>query len=683
MVSLSALGCTPAKIKQFQHKNIFTAEDLISFLPKRYFDFRVQKTPDTVFDKEITSMIGTLTKMSSKTTSTGLPLLTLTLQEQQSHKYFYVNYFHSDYLADRMHIGDVLFFGGQVRVTYFGNRRSVSFTNPQFFSEYPETMQKLIPDYKKIPGMSSSYYTDTLHKALHYAYKKEYLEPVIIKQLNMIRSETVPLFIHTPKTPEDIRKAHIRMAFDDLFFFNFMLKHQQSISDTDDKTPVLFHSHSVFDSYRKSLPFELTPDQKAAVNQIYKTGAEGKRINMLLQGDVGYGKTEIAKALALFTAESHAQTVILAPTVVLARQHYEDFSSSFKDLGIHVVFLSQELKKKEKNAVLKQIKSGEADVIIGTHAVFSKDVQYYNLGSLVIDEEHRFGVEQREELIQKAGHGIHRLSMSATPIPRTLALSMYGDSIDVVELRTAPPHKKPVTTMLVSDFSEISPEVFKTLQAGHQCYVVCPLIQSDTEKTAELMSVEETSAQYRSTFEPYGYSVGCITGKMKASETADVLQQFTEGKINILIATTIIEVGVNVKNATLMIINNAERYGLAQLHQLRGRVGRGAAAGECILYYSGKDEDVLDRLKFLCSNTNGFEIAKKDMERRGVGNFIGTVQSGDNKYFSLILSCPKLNTYIKKLVNEIYKDPVRRDYYLRQLDERFENESSQEQKEVK
>lgn len=679
MVSLDALGCTSAKQKQFNEKNIWSAEDLIMRLPTTYYDFREPKNTDTVYDGEVAALIGVVESVKTKLTITGSEMVTFDVRDVTSRKFFHVMYFNASYMINKIPGGIPVFFGGHVQVRMFGSNRYVSMTNPPYVSQNPKEMMKLIPQYRKIPGMSVSYYNDTLHKALMLTTMHEYLQPEVVQKAHLVPYEKLPYYIHSPKDEKEIQASERRLVFDDLFYFNFMLKSQQDSGATGISSPLKFESCSMLETYLKSLPFALTKDQMSAIETMRSEGETGKKIHALLQGDVGYGKTEVAKALALMTVENGAQAVILAPTTVLAEQHFKDFSDSFSQFGINVVLLANTLKKKERNALLKRIASGEAQVIVGTHSVFSKDVEYKKIGSIVVDEEHRFGVEQREMLNERAGNDAHRLSMSATPIPRTLALSLYGDSIEVMELTTAPAHKKPITTLLKNTLSDIAPIIYEQLEQKHQCYVVCPLIQQgDSERTKNLDSVEETYEEYTAEFARYGYTIGKITGKMKKDEASAVLDEFVAGSIDILIATTIVEVGVNVPNATVMILNNAERYGLAQIHQLRGRVGRGSAEGICILLYNGQVEEVKDRLSFMCQTTNGFEIAHKDLGRRGAGNIIGIAQTGDSRYLTLIMGFPKFNDYIRNLVNYLYNDPVNREYYLRQLHSRYENETEEE-----
>ena len=684
MVSLDALGCTPTKQKQFNEKNIYTAEDLITRLPTTYYDFRVPKNTDTVYDGEVAALVGAVESVKTKLAVTGAQMVTFDVRDGTSKKFFHVTYFNASYMIDKIPGGIPLFFGGSVQVRMFGSNRYISMINPPYVSANPAEMMKLIPQYRKIPKMSVSYYNDTLHKALQMTTMQEYLQPEVVEKAHLVPRDKLPYFIHMPRNEKEVQASERRLVFDDLFYFNFMLKSQQDSGATEVPQPLKFETCNLLEQYLDSLPFSLTTDQLNAIEKMRAEGEEGRKIQALLQGDVGYGKTEVAKALALMTVENGAQAVVLAPTTVLAEQHFKDFSDSFAQFGINVVLLANTMKKKERTAVLKKILSGEAQVIVGTHSVFSQDVEYRKIGSIVVDEEHRFGVEQREVLNKRAGNEAHRLSMSATPIPRTLALSLYGDSIEVMELTTAPAHKKPITTLLKSSLSDIAPIIYDQLKQKHQCYVVCPLIQQgDSEKTKNLDSVDEAYKEYTAEFSRYGYKIGKITGKMKKEEASAVLEEFVAGNIDILIATTIVEVGVNVPNATVMILNNAERYGLAQIHQLRGRVGRGSAEGICILLYNGKVQEVIDRLTFMCNTTNGFEIARKDLGRRGAGNIIGIAQTGDSKYLTLIMGFPKFNDYIRNLVNYLYSDPVSREYYLRQLHSRYESETEEEKLERK
>jgi ATP-dependent DNA helicase RecG len=677
-MDLSVLGCTTAKTNQLRKKNINTVEELVEWLPRRYYDFRTPKKCSEVNDGDTVSIIGTVVNVSQKTTSTGRPMVTFNMKDDDGH-HFYVYYFNSNYMTRMLGAGNRVIFCGKAKVTLEGSNRFVAFINPMRYSRNIPDLEKIVPIYRKIPGMSTEYFDKTMEKALYLVKKDDYLEPNVLDKSGLLRTADTIEQIHHPTSPDNIQKAQRRLIFDDLFFFNLILK-ERSITENP-KSLITFARHDRVNAYLKSLPFALTADQKKAIQFMYQKGKAGERIHCLVNGDVGYGKTEIAKVMALMAVDNGAQTVVMAPTTVLAHQHFHDFTASFQNLNVKVALLTSELKKSERKKLLAEIKEGAVNIVIGTHSCLSDEVIYSRLGLIVVDEEHRFGVTQREKLNVQMQNGVHSISMSATPIPRTLALAMYGEDTDILDIKTAPAFKKDVITSIVQSDRDVAIQVYKELKKGHQAYIVCPLIEESEEDDDEdaaaapkVDSVEETYAKFAPLFEKYGFKTAVATGKMKDDETAQVLSDFVQNKTQILIATTIIEVGVNVPNATVMVIKNADHYGLAQMHQLRGRVGRGKDQGYCLLQYAYQDEKVMERLNLLCRSSDGFEIAQEDMRLRGVGNLIGTTQTGENKYFSLVMTYPKLNRSIRNLVNEVYEEPLRVEYYRDRLKDRMEKE---------
>ena len=341
--------------------------------------------------------------------------------------------------------------------------------------------------------------------------------------------------------------------------------------------------------------------------------------------------------MAAAFADSGYQSVIMAPTQVLARQHYDSISSMLAPYGIRTAFLDSSLKKRERDAVLREIANGSAQIIIGTHSCVGKDVVYKDLALAVVDEEHRFGVKQRTAIVEKAAKGVHSITMSATPIPRSLAQVIYGDNIQLHTVRSMPNGRKAVKTRVFRNQTGNMKFVLKEVQAGHQAYVVCPMIENN-EKVPGVKSVDQITKEYREFLEPQGVRIGSLTGKTSKEETSEIINSFKDGKIDVLIATTVIEVGVNVPNATVMIITNAERFGLSSLHQLRGRVGRGDLQSYCVLQSDDESPKGLARLQVLCDTTDGFQIAEADLAQRGAGDLLGTQQSGENKYVDYELS---------------------------------------------
>ena len=653
-MDIRILNLPEPKLKQFKNKGINTIEDLLNFFPVRYHDFRELKTVLQLSNNEIAAMSLTITKVYWY----GKALCASCKDDQG--QYCNLTWFNADYMERRLTVGKHIYAAGKVKIEYKNGFRNVSITNPDKFTENLSEIQGIKPVYRKIPGMSQEYLEGCINQALQLYHPNEPLEISIIRSEGLLTRERTVNELHNPTDIKSLKMARKRLVFEDLLMFNVMLFEKSEKQNPS--SPYKFAKGSLVAKYLKTLPFDMTEGQKIAVKTLLNKGRSGDRISSLLIGDVGFGKTEVAKCFALMGVEVGCQAVIMAPTVVLAQQHFHDFEESFKDIGVKVCFLSSDLKVKERKEMLQKIASGEFQVIVGTHSCVSDSVKYRNLGLIVVDEEHRFGVSQREKLTMVASQGVHSLSMSATPIPRSLALAMYGNDIDILELKTAPAFKKPIITSIKETDDEILEAILGQLKEGHQAYVVCPLIdESDSEKLKEVEDVTSVYKKYSEELSKFGFRAAMLNGKMKPSEVEETIQRFASGEVQTLISTTVIEVGVNVKNATLMVIKNAERFGLATLHQLRGRVGRGAAQGYCILQTN--DTNAQDRIQVLVDSNDGFLIAQKDLETRGAGDFIGTAQTGGNKYFDEMMKYPKYNLHIRGLVEGIYGDPDRKEYY--------------------
>ena len=376
--------------------------------------------------------------------------------------------------------------------------------------------------------------------------------------------------------------------------------------------------------FTEGLPFELTGDQEKAVSEIISDLCKDVPMNRLLQGDVGSGKTAVAAAACYFTAKNGAQAALMAPTEILAAQHYRTLSGFLEPFGVRVCLLTGSLTAKKKAALREQIASGEADVIVGTHAIIQKDVEYRRLALVITDEQHRFGVAQRAALAEK-GDSPHKLVMSATPIPRTLALIIYGD-LDISAITQLPAGRKPIKTYAVTGKlrSRAFGFVRERIAEGRQVYVVCPMIE---ESESELFAVK-TYAENAASGDLKGCTMALLHGKMSAAEKDRTMKRFRDGEIQVLICTTVVEVGVDVPNAAVMVIENAERFGLSQLHQLRGRVGRGEYESSCILITDNTSEDCVKRMKIMSSTADGFKISEEDLKMRGPGDFFGSAQHG-------------------------------------------------------
>lgn len=452
---------------------------------------------------------------------------------------------------------------------------------------------------------------------------EDYYDDNFMKKYNLCNLDFAMKNIHFPKKIEDINISRKRLIFDELFFFQLALMSIKK-NVTGQKKTTKFKNTDIT-PFLDILPFKLTKAQDRAVKEILEDLSSQKVMNRLVQGDVGSGKTIVA-AIAMYIAVINGyQAAIMAPTTILAGQHYDELRKYMEPLGINVGIITSSTTKKNKQIIIEKLQNGDVDVIVGTHSIIEDDIKFSNLGLVVTDEQHRFGVNQRIKLKNKADT-VETLVMTATPIPRTLAITLYGD-LDISVIDQMPPGRKPVKTFVIDNRLEerLNNFIRKHVQQGRQVYIVCPLVE-DSE-SIDLVSVETLYDRYKNEIFK-DLSVEYLHGKLKNKEKDEIMQRFKDNQINILISTTVIEVGISVDNATIMVIENADRFGLAALHQLRGRVGRGSFESFCILKSQNKSSKVVERLKIMEKSNDGFEIAKKDLELRGPGDFFGIRQSG-------------------------------------------------------
>lgn len=494
----------------------------------------------------------------------------------------------------------------------------------------------LTPFYNTTEKMKKSFLNSRAIQNLQYTLLSglnwqlaETLPQKLLKKTGLVSLSDAMRNIHFPATVSLLRAAQLRLKFEELFYIQLhMLKTSQIRKKT--LRGILFSSVGDYFNtfYKEYLPFELTNAQKRVVREIRADMGSGRQMNRLLQGDVGSGKTLVGLLSMLLALDNHCQACMMAPTEILATQHYATIKAFLKDMDVKVALLTGSTKKKERERILPAIASGEIQIVIGTHALIEDTVVFSSLGLAIIDEQHRFGVEQRSRLWMKNTKAVpHVLVMTATPIPRTLAMTLYGD-LDVSVIDELPPGRKPIRTLHRYDNkkAELFEFLRREIQKGRQVYVVYPLIEGNEK--LDYKSLEEGFEVFKEVFQEY--TVCMVHGKMKAAEKEEEMQKFISGEAQILLATTVIEVGVNVPNASVMVIESAERFGLSQLHQLRGRVGRGAEQSYCILVSSYKlSNETRKRLEIMVNSNNGFEIAEADLRLRGQGDLEGTRQSGE------------------------------------------------------
>ena len=656
-MNLSNLINNKSKISQFESKGIFTVEDLIKFLPRKYFDYRVPKTCNQLVEGENAAIIGTVQLANRNIEKKYFKIRAV----DKNNVPFDIYWFGNVWGLEKILLNREYLFYGKIGINPLTGKFQLS--NPSF-SENINSSLGIFPVYSKIKGMSDDYLKTTIKKALDTYLHFEPMEKQVMDKFNLMPTYNMARAIHLPKNFQEIEKAKNRIIFDELFKLAFEM--ETNFSETKHPTDIVLKKMNSVKPFLNTLPFELTDgpeSQLETVRGIVRKINKGYITSSLVQGDVGCGKTFVALLLMLLMAENGFQSVLMAPTNILANQHFADISEYLKDVPfVKTALLTAGLKKKEKDKIIEDIKSGNVNLIIGTHSVISDSVEFNNLGLSIVDEEHRFGVIQRDKIRQKVGDGVHMVTMSATPIPRSLGLSLYGEGIDVYTITKMPMGRKKVITSISTDVFEAYDFIENEINNGRQAYIVCPLIEeSDSERLVDVDSVEETLVQIQDYFKNKPHiKIGSINGKMKQAEVTAEIDKFANKEYNVMISTTIIEVGVNVPNSTVIVIKNAERFGLAQLHQLRGRVGRGKYQSYCILVSNKED---VARLDVMTKTTNGFIIAEEDLKLRGMGDFIGTKQSGDVKNIMLMLANKQLYEQIKAEVKEIFKDENRLKHY--------------------
>ena len=611
----------PNRVKLLNKLKISTLKDLITYYPRDYEDRSKPKNLYECTDGEEVLIEAMATGRISEMRKGRMVISRLIVKDQTGT--CYITWFNQGYLKEKFQPGRMYRFYGKIAVK--GTRFEM---NSPVYDEIDESKNtgKIIPIYPLTYELKQS----TLRRIIENGLAEikgqltETLPDYILKENNLWDINSTIERIHFPHEFSDFNKARERLVFEELLTMQLALLKLKNNYEHD-INGIQFDKNVLMSDVINKLPFKLTKAQLRVLEEIDRDMESNKPMNRLLQGDVGSGKTVIAMIAAYKAVKSGYQAAILAPTAILASQHLESFQGILDELGIRSALLISSITKKKKAELLEKLQNGEIDVLIGTHAILEENVVFKNLGLVVTDEQHRFGVKQRSTIASKSQNP-DVIAMSATPIPRTLALILYGD-LDISIIDELPPNRKKIETFAVRKNMEerVNGFITKQIEEGRQAYIVCPLVEENEEMG--LKSVIELAEKYQNeTFS--NYKVAYLHGKMKAKEKDEIMQKFKDGEIQILIATTVIEVGVNVPNASIMVVENAERFGLAQLHQLRGRVGRGEYQSYCILKYEGNGETVRQRMKVMCDTNDGFIISEKDLELRGSGDFFGTEQHG-------------------------------------------------------
>lgn len=611
-------GVGEKRAKLYKKMGIETISDLLDRFPRGYIDYTSPVSISETVLNEYNVICCTVKQiMQPARIRKGLTVFKIIVTDSTDD--LTVVIYNNPYAADVFKAdGEFLLYG---KVTGGFTRREMN--SPQVIRGDADS--KILPLYHLTEGLTNPMIITNMKEAINSVghLLVDYMPREILSENTLCTREYAVENIHFPMDDRAIILAKKRLAFDEFFFLRLGMSYLKNHQRTKSSFKMKAVSMSPFE---KSLPFELTNAQKKAVSEICGDMLGGSPMNRLVQGDVGSGKTAVAAAACYFAAENGCQAALMAPTEILAAQHFNTLSAMLEPLGIKTALLTGSLSVKEKNAVRKGLKSGEIQVVAGTHALISKATEFSSLALVITDEQHRFGVNQRAMLADK-GVNPHKLVMSATPIPRTLALMIYGD-LDISVLNELPKGRQPVDTFAVTGKLRERAYGFvrKQLDEGRQGYIVCPLI-TDTEGDSELIAAEKYAENLKNgAFKDY--CVGLLHGKMSAAEKEESMQRFKDGETALLVATTVVEVGVDVPNAAIMVIENSDRFGLSQLHQLRGRVGRGQYKSYCILITDNPTEETRQRLKIISSTSDGFKIAEEDLKLRGSGDFFGDRQHG-------------------------------------------------------
>ena len=613
--------------KLFYKAGVEKVNDLLRYYP-RYYD--VFEEPVLIRDLECDrtqAIKGTVVREVSVKRVRNLQVVTGYLRDERGDA-IKATWFNSPYLKGKLTIGSTFIFRGFVKENY----SNFSIEQPKIFgiAEYNKRKGEMQPVYPLVSGLTNNMVQKAVKQALKLVETEEFLPEKIRNKYGLQGLQQAIEHIHYPTDKNQLYSARKRLIFDEFFMFIY------NIRNLKDKNTEIHNRHILEEPKEvktliNNLPYELTNAQKRTWEEIKRDISSTKVMNRLIQGDVGSGKTIIAFFALITAALNNGQGAMMAPTEVLARQHYDNLIELIKEHNINVnpVVLVGSMTAKEKREAYKVIESGDADIIIGTHALIQEKVNYNNLTMVVTDEQHRFGVRQREAISEKGEHP-HIMVMSATPIPRTLAIIMYGD-LDISVIDELPANRLPIANCVVG--TDYRPNAYdfmtKQIAKGRQVYVICPTVEYSEAVEGE--NVIEYAEKLKRIM-PVSVNIEFLHGRMKPAEKNEIMDRFANNQIQILVSTTVVEVGVNVPNATVMMVENAERFGLAQLHQLRGRVGRGKYQSYCIFINGSGKKEALERLNILCKSNDGFLIANEDLKLRGPGDFFGVRQSGDFEF---------------------------------------------------
>lgn len=663
-------GVGPAKASLLAKINIYTIRDLIEHYPRRYEDRSNLKLIGSLTDGEIQTFQATITSIDESRPRKGLTITKITVRDQSG--IAQLVWFNQAYLKNRFRFGMEIIICGKVEKRF----SAIQIANPEVeILDGTDTLHtgRIVPIYSSTENLNQRFLRGLIYQVLSSGSDiSETLPDDLIGEYTLMRRAEALRNIHFPESIDELAQARRRLVFEELFLLQSGLAFLRQKNKKSTRGVKHAPDGQLLRQAHECLPFQLTKDQQKVLQEIKTDMEDVSPMQRLLQGDVGSGKTVIAALALVKTVENGYQGALMAPTEILAEQHYHTLSQLLSHLGLRIAILTGKISKRFRQELLEQMNAGAIDIVIGTHALIQEDVEFKHLGLVVTDEQHRFGVQQRANL-QAKGIAPDVLVMTATPIPRTMALTVYGD-LDVSVIRQLPPGRKDIKTYVASTGmrQRVYNFVTREVEKGRQAYVVCPLVEESEKLEAQsaVQLYEELSISYFKNI-----ACGLIHGRMKSTDKDKIMTAFYSNDIKVLIATTVIEVGVNVPNATVMIIEGAERFGLAQLHQLRGRIGRGEHQSYCILLSDSKSEDSRERLDIMTKSNDGFVLAEKDLLIRGPGQFFGTRQHGipDLKIANIVTDIDIL-LEARRAVQTVFSKADRQILLLNTLSEHFGEE---------
>ena len=632
-------GVGPKVAYKLNKLGIFTAQDLMMYFPKKHVDYSSRTLIKNLQEGQTTTVFGYIRSVSTFNTKNKLSITKVVIADESGKmELSFFNAKGNRYVLERMKAqfpqnAAIMISGVVKRDNYtFGltfDKPTYSIMSGEFMEDDTHknlNIARIVPIYTVCEGLNIK----TLRKAINNAielYKNEIvnvLPDFMRKKLGILDKKVAVEQIHFPESMEKLEHARFSLIFEELFLVQLkLIRLRENTFKNVSSYALKVHKDGLVQQFINSLPFELTSGQKQAVNEILNDMDSGKPMQRLLQGDVGSGKTVVATIMLLAAIENGYQGAFMAPTEILAQQHYNNLVQWLTPMGLSVGLFLGSHGKKVRQKFETDLKNGQTHIAVGTHALIQENVEFNNLGAIVVDEQHRFGVKQRN-VLKKKSQNPQMLTMTATPIPRTLALTVHGD-LDLTVINELPKGRKPIKTTLTGSHKAVYDLIRQEIDAGRQAYVVYPLIEESETLSAKAATIEAERLQ-KDVFPQY--RIGLLHGKLKNDEKDDVMKKFKDGEYDILVSTTVVEVGVDVPNATVMVIENAERFGLSQLHQLRGRVGRNSLQSYCVLITSSRSQETRERLGIMTQTNDGFIIAEKDLQLRGPGEFLGTRQSG-------------------------------------------------------